>query len=81
MLTRCPISEIEKAQTLLRQIVTNQILLMPREALKSLCKITRFDEFYVYFKVFMDELREGGISRRITKERKVRFLESPMPSN
>jgi hypothetical protein len=59
-------------------MVTDQILRMPKEELQSLCKITRFDEFYVYFKVFMDELREGGISRRVTKVRKTRFMDSPV---
>lgn len=39
--------------------------------LKSNCHITKFNDFYTYFCEFMREIREGPVSRRISKNKSV----------
>lgn len=74
MLSRYGLKEIEGAQGLLRSIVGKQTQSLRREQLEQLSKVKKFDEFERYFKSFVEEISEGGITRRMRKVRKEKLL-------
>ena len=50
------ISEVERAQSLLREKVRAELLNMSKEDVKQQCKMSKFDDFYRYLLSFMEEL-------------------------
>ena len=69
------LSEIEEAQEVIRQITVEEAGRTDREALRLGCHVSRFDEFYEYYLSFINEIRGGPLSRRMTKSRKNKVME------
>lgn len=66
---------VEEAQALIREQVLLQVSRMPKAAVRSQCKMAKFDEFYDYLQTFLDELSGPGLSIRMKKEQKMKVVE------
>lgn len=66
---------VEEAQALIREQVLLQVSQMTKAAVRSQCKMAKFDEFYDYLQTFLDELSGPGLSIRMKKEQKMKVVE------
>lgn len=70
LLCRASIEDIQGAQTLIRTTVFRQASNIPKNVIKTLCRVTKFDQFYDYLQFFLEEFSGNMLSLRFTHEQK-----------
>jgi hypothetical protein len=64
-----------RAQDLIRAEVVSQSRAVNRLLLEANCNVSRLELFWEYFNSFINELREGPMVKRMTKEQKGKLIE------
>lgn len=62
--------EILIAQEMIRHEVIHQAEHLDKAYLELHCSVSRLDLFYEYFKSFIQEIKEGPMTKRLTKKQK-----------